>query len=191
MPAYDYRYKISSETNPLRLQTMSTIIDELFDSYENKKLSRREFVATLLAASGAASMAPQAMAQESPEPVAIGRSMNHVSLSVADVSRSADFYNRVLGMEIISRPANGGLNMGLGQESFLGLYELGDPGRMHHMCIGVDNYDADALAAKLEIHGIQARVNRDPANRTSGGDQLYFNDPDGISVQLAQHGYLG
>jgi hypothetical protein len=30
-----------------------------------------------------------------------------------------------------------------------------------------------------------------PASRSSGGDQLYFNDPDGISVQLAQHGYLG
>lgn len=170
---------------------MSRAIDELFDDYEKKKLGRREFVAALLAAAGAASAAPQAMAQQAPAPVAIGRSMNHVSLSVTDVNRSAAFYNSVLGMEIISRPANGGLNMGLGDESFLGLYELGNPGRMHHMCIGVDNYDADELAAKLETHGIQARVNRDPANRTSGGDQLYFNDPDGISVQLAQHGYLG
>jgi catechol 2,3-dioxygenase-like lactoylglutathione lyase family enzyme len=34
-------------------------------------------------------------------------------------------------------------------------------------------------------------VNTDPANRTSGGDQLYFTDPDGILVQLAQHAYLG
>lgn len=62
---------------------------------------------------------------------------------------------------------------------------------MHHLCIGVDNYDADALAEKLLAHGIEARVNRDPANRTSGGDQLYFDDPDGISVQFTQHVYLG
>jgi len=47
------------------------------------------------------------------------------------------------------------------------------------------------LAEKLKGHGISANVNRDPANRTSGGDQLYFTDPDGILVQLAQHGYLG
>ena len=62
---------------------------------------------------------------------------------------------------------------------------------MHHLCIGVENYNADALAEKLLDHGITANVNRDPANRTSGGDQLYFTDPDGIRVQLAQHGYLG
>lgn len=168
---------------------MDKQLNNLLDDYDQKKISRRELMALLLA-SGAAATAGSVQAQTA-EPVAIGRSMNHVSLSVADVNRSADFYNRVLGMEIISRPANGGLNMGLGSESFLGLYQFANPGSMHHLCIGVDNYDADTLAGRLEQHGIQARVNRDAANRTSGGDQLYFNDPDGISVQLAQHGYLG
>lgn len=164
-------------------------IESLVENFEQKKMTRRELVASLLAAT-AVSAAPTVTAQ-SAAPVAVGRSMNHVSLSVNDVNRSADFYNRVLGMEIISRPANGGLNMGLGSESFLGLYNLPNPGGMHHMCIGVDNYDADAMAEKLLDHGIEGDVNRDPANRTSGGDQLYFNDPDGIRVQLAQHGYLG
>lgn len=170
---------------------MSSIntIENLVDKFEQKKMTRRELVASLLVAT-TASQLPVASAQTA-APVAIGRSMNHVSLSVNDVSSSADFYNRVLGMEIISRPANGGLNMGLGDESFLGLYNLPNPGGMHHMCIGVDDYNADALAEKLQDHGIDADVNRDPANRTSGGDQLYFSDPDGIRVQLAQHGYLG
>ena len=117
--------------------------------------------------------------------------MNHVSLSVNDVQRSADFYQQVLGMNVISRPANGGINMGLGKESFLGLYNLPNPGGMHHLCIGVDDYNPNDLAEKLKAHGITATVNTDPANRTSGGDQLYFTDPDGILVQLAQHGYLG
>ena len=165
-------------------------IESLVDKFTEKKLTRRQLVASLLAATGAATVSPAIMGQTA-EPVAVGRSMNHVSLSVTDVQRSADFYNRVLGMEIISRPSNGGLNMGLGDESFLGLYNLPNPGGMHHMCIGVDNYNADALAEKLLAHSIQANVNRDAANRTSGGDQLYFTDPDGILVQLAQHGYLG
>lgn len=165
-------------------------IENLVEQFEQKKMSRRELVASLLTATGAMTVASRAAAQN-PAPAAIGRSMNHVSLSVTDVQRSADFYNRVLGMEIISRPANGGLNMGLGEESFLGLYPLPNPGSMHHLCIGVDDYNADALAVRLADHGIDADVNRDPANRTSGGDQLYFNDPDGILVQLAQHGYLG
>ena len=166
------------------------VIEKLVDGFEQKKMSRRELVASLLAATTAMAVAPAASGQAA-APVAVGRSMNHVSLSVNDVNRSADFYNRVLGLEIISRPANGGLNMGLGNESFLGLYNLPNPGGMHHLCIGVDDYDADALAEKLVEHGIQANVNRDAANRTAGGDQLYFTDPDGILVQLAQHGYLG
>ena len=164
-------------------------IEHLVEKFEQKKMTRRELVASLLAATAALAV-PSTSAQTA-APVAIGRSMNHVSLSVNDVNRSADFYNRVLGMEIISRPANGGLNMGLGSESFLGLYNLPNPGSMHHMCIGVDDYNPDALAEKLLDHDIDANVNRDAANRTSGGDQLYFNDPDGILVQLAQHGYLG
>lgn len=169
---------------------MKQQIEALLDNYEDRKLTRRQLVASLLAVSGVAAVSAPAAAQ-SPAPVAVGRSMNHLSLSVNDVNRSADFYNRVLGMEVISRPANGGLNMGLGDESFLGLYNIGNTRGMHHLCIGVENYDADRLNARLDDHGIQGNVNRDPANRTSGGDQLYFPDPDGNLVQLAQHGYLG
>jgi len=165
-------------------------IEMLVTRYEQKTLSRRELVSSLVGLTGLL-LAGGTPAAQQPAPVALGRSMNHVSLSVADVNRSADFYSRVLGLEIISRPANGGLNMGLGSESFLGLYQLNNPGTMHHLCIGVDNYDADALAAKLQEHGLNSNISRDLANRTSGGDQLYFRDPDGISVQLAQHGYLG
>jgi len=165
-------------------------IEKLVNEFEQKKLTRRELVASLLATT-AVMTAPSTASAQTVEPVAIGLSMNHVSVSVNDVNRSADFYNRVLGMEIISRPGNGGLNMGLGNESFLGLYNLSNPGTMSHLCIGVENYNADAMAERLQDHDIEGRVNRNPASRTSGGDQLYFNDPDGISVQLAQHGYLG
>ena len=125
---------------------MTATIDALLDQFEAKKISRRELIGSLLAATIALTIAQPAQAQAA-TPATTGRSMNHVSLSVSDVNRSADFYSRVLGMEIISRPGNGGLNMGLGDESFLGLYEFANPGSMHHLCIGVENYDADALAA--------------------------------------------
>lgn len=169
---------------------MKNEIENLVDQFEKKTMNRRELVASLIGLTGALVASPIIRAQQV-QPSAIGKSMNHVSLSVIDVNRSADFYQRVLGMEIISRPANGGLNMGLGSESFLGLYQLQNPGTVHHVCIGVDNYDPDAMAARLLEHEITATISRDPANRTSGGDQLYFMDPDGIRVQLAQHGYLG
>ena len=165
------------------------LIEALVCQYEQKKINRRELVSSLVATAAVIS-SPRSYSQE-PPPVASGRSMNHVSLSVNDVNQSADFYEKVLGLKVLSRPANGGINMGLGDESFLGLYNLSNPGSMHHLCIGVENYDPDSLAEKLKEHQISATVNRDPANRTSGGDQLYFSDPDGILVQIAEHGYLG
>ena len=139
---------------------MKNEIENLVDQFERKHMSRRELVASLLGLAGTLAASPIVRAQQAPvlPPSAIGKSMNHVSISVADVNRSAEFYNRVLGMEIISRPANGGLNMGLGGESFLGLYQLANPGTMHHLCIGVDNYDPDAMAARLLKHGITASI---------------------------------
>ena len=69
------------------------------------------------------------------------------------MQRSDDFYSRVLGLEISSRTANGGLNMGLESESFLVLYKLGNPGCVHHLCVGVDNYNPDLLAKRRRIMG--------------------------------------
>ncbi len=34
-------------------------------------------------------------------------------------------------------------------------------------------------------------IDTNPANRTSGGDQLYFRDPDNTNVQLSANGYQG
>jgi hypothetical protein len=39
--------------------------------------------------------------------------------------------------------------------------------------------------------GVRATVDRNLANRTSGGDQLYFNGPDNCRVQLGPNGYQG
>jgi hypothetical protein len=88
------------------------------------------------------------------------------------------------------RPGNGGINLGLGT-SFFGLYKLANPGTVNHFCIGVDDFDPDAISARLTARGIKSRVDRNPANRTSGGDQLYFTDPDNTNVQLGANGYQG
>ena len=49
-----------------------------------------------------------------------------------------------------------------------------------------------ALAGEaLGDDGVESRISTDPLSRTSGGDQLYFNDPDGTSVQLSANGFQG
>ena len=123
--------------------------------------------------------------------VAQAKTINHVSIGVTDVEKSASFYKALLGLKEVSRPGNGGINLGLGG-SFLGVYKIANTvGRAHHFCLGVDDYDPAKIADRLKAQGVAARIDTNPANRTSGGDQLYFSDPDGTMVQLSANGYQG
>src|SRR5471030_2979300 len=168
---------------------MSAQIYDLVGKFEARAMSRRAPVAALEGMVGAAAAAPAA--QGGPvTAVAQGRTINHVSMAVTDVEKAATFYKALLGLKEVSRPGNGGINLGLGS-GFLGLYKLPNPGTVNHFCIGVDDFDPDAMADKLKAQGIQATVDRNPANRTSGGDQLYFTDPDKTRVQLGPNGYQG
>ena len=172
---------------------MTHEVELLVRHYEERRLDRRQLVAALigLVASGSATDV-SAQSQQVPQvpQVAQGRSINHVSIGVSNVEASARFYQDLLGLEVVSRPGNGGINLGL-SDGFLGCYALPEVGRANHFCIGVDDYDPNRIAEALGRANIQARVDTNPRNRTSGGDQLYFNDPDGTVVQLSAHGYQG
>jgi catechol 2,3-dioxygenase-like lactoylglutathione lyase family enzyme len=161
-------------------------VEELVGRFEAHTLTRRELVASLAALAAGAGTAVSAQASEAAQ----GKTLNHISIAVTDVQKSADFYSKLLGLKVVSRPGNGGINLGL-SDGFLGLYKLPNPGTPHHFCIGVDNYEPDTIAARLQAMGLKASVDRNRNNRTSGGDQLYFSDPDGTRVQLSANGYQG
>jgi catechol 2,3-dioxygenase-like lactoylglutathione lyase family enzyme len=165
---------------------MSQRIDALVRKFEGGQLTRRELVAAIAALVGGAGTVASAQSAA----VVQGRTINHVSMAVTDVEKSAAFYSKLLGLKEVSRPGNGGINLGLGT-SFLGVYKIPQAGRVHHFCLGVDDYDPVRIADRLKQQGIEARIDTNPANRTSGGDQLYFNDPDGAIVQLSANGYQG
>jgi catechol 2,3-dioxygenase-like lactoylglutathione lyase family enzyme len=165
-------------------------IESLVDAFESHRLSRRELVASLTALVATASSSTAAQAPAAVEQVAQGKTLNHASLAVTDVAAAADFYGKLLGLKVVSRPGNGGINLGL-SDGFLGLYKLANPGSVNHICIGVDDFDPERIAAKMKAIGINATIDRNPANRTSGGDQLYFNGPDNCRIQLGSNGYQG
>ena len=167
------------------------IVDNLVEQFESRRISRRQLVASLSAiVAGAARTSAQAPAAGPVSMLAQGRSLNHASLAVTDVQKATDYYSALFNIKVVSRPGNGGLNLGLG-DGFLGLYQLSNPGTINHICIGVDNYDPDALAAKCKQMGLAATVNRDPKARTSGGDQLYIQAFDNHRLQIGPHGYQG
>jgi len=170
---------------------MNADIENLVEQFESRKLSRRQLVASLSALIASAGAAASAQAPAAPvSMLAQGRSVNHVSLTVSDVQKATDFYSKLFNVKVVSRPGNGGQNLGLG-DGFLGIYGGANPGTTSHICIGVDNYDPDGLAAKCKQMGIEATVNRDPRSRTSGGDQLYIRAFDNYRLQIADHGYQG
>jgi catechol 2,3-dioxygenase-like lactoylglutathione lyase family enzyme len=164
--------------------------EKLVEAFEASRLSRRDLVTSIASLIAGAGAAEAQTATPTVSQAAQGVSLNHVSLAVTDVERSAQFYSTLLGLKIVSRPGNGGINLGLGS-GFLGVYKLANPGSVNHCCIGVKNFDADAIASKLKDIGIQATVDRNPRNSTNGVAQLYFNDPDKTRIQLAEDGYQG
>ena len=155
-----------------------TAIDTLVAAFERGRLSRRELVQGL-AAMMAAAAAP-AEAQSGPPIPTL--SLNHVSLAVADPEASKQFFQRTFGMPVASTQGTG-INLALGT-SFLGLYKMPNPGRVDHVCFGVDNYEVNAMAAKLEAQGIKATIRKDKP-------EVYFTGPDGIRFQLEDKGYRG
>ncbi|MDH3206530.1 MAG: VOC family protein [Gemmatimonadota bacterium] len=170
---------------------MTKELENLVQKFEDRRITRRELVGTLVALMAAPQVVSGAESAAQAAPVARAQTLNHVSIGVSDVEASAAFYRRILGLEVVSRPGNGGINMGL-RDGFLGLYSIpGFVGQPHHFCLGVPDYDPNAIAERLSAVGIEARIDTNPNSRTSGGDQLYFTDPDGTTVQLGANGYMG
>jgi catechol 2,3-dioxygenase-like lactoylglutathione lyase family enzyme len=153
---------------------MNRQLDSLISGFEDGTISRRQ----LLAALTAMTVIPLTARPSG----FVGRSLNHVTLSVSDVDRSRKFYESVLGVSVISTQENG-VNLGLG-DSFLGLYRIDDNPGIHHFCVGLENFNLDEAADRLRAIGISPYIREDKP-------EVYFQDPDGITVQFEDRGYRG
>lgn len=176
---------------------MSAAIEQLVKRYEGGGMTRRELVLALSAlvmarpAGGAAAQQGAAAA-----PIRVS-TMNHVTLSVSDVQRSVEFYQRVLGLPLVTTqgterdwdaPAVPVLGIGDGPQ-FIAL-SRGDRPHINHYCLGMEGFDAAEIVARLAEHGIEARV-RMRADSDPPAEELMFNDPDGIPVQIQDVSYCG
>lgn len=114
--------------------------------------------------------------------------LDHVSLIVADTARAADFYEGILGLQRIGRPALGfpGIWFSLGEGQQLHLLELPNPdpvagrpehgGRDRHVALLID--DLDDMVTRLEKAGITYTSSR------SGRAAIFCRDPDGNGWEL-------
>lgn len=161
---------------------MHDSIENLVTLFETNAIDRRGFIQSLMLLAVSPTVGYAQVQRLN------ANSMNHVTLAVSDPERSREFYASVLNMSVVSRqpasPVTGaGINMGAG-DSFLGLYPLENPGRIDHFCLGVDDYEIEETAEKLREVGVAPVIRKDRP-------ELYFKDPDGITVQLSAKDYRG
>ena len=112
----------------------------------------------------------------------------HAGLIVADLERAAQFYEGVLGLTRITRPALEfeGVWYGLTDGQQLHLMLLDNPyegcekpahgGRDHH--IALQSSDFDQMRTNLDEAGINYSMSR------SGRKALFCRDPDGNTIEL-------
>ena len=150
-------------------------VEGMLASYENGSMDRRQFVTAVaaLAAGSAATMQAQAPS------LFRSRVVNHVTVSVADVARSRAFYQGLLGATDIGAPSPKFSDLRVGS-SFIGLYPLGNPGRIDHFSVGIDDYEADRVLAAVKQRYPESKPN------IAGDREVYLTDPDGVRLQLSQ-----
>ena len=91
-----------------------------------------------------------------------------------EFERARDFYQKHLGLTVRREGGDENCFMNCG-EHFLALFRNKTPG-LNHYCYTIKNYDPARAVDKLKAVGLKPR-------RTS--DRVYFDDPDGITVQVS------
>jgi catechol 2,3-dioxygenase-like lactoylglutathione lyase family enzyme len=139
------------------------------------------------------------------------RGLSHLTINVPDPETTNTFYQQTFGMDIQAYQAASPL-LGVGPGvHFLMFIGVGGDGtgsaRINHACLSLGDFDVERVQSALEEHGITPRgtgpgvpgplrhwVTMRMPNRggvEGGTPELYFSDPDGLSIQLQDVGYCG
>jgi len=152
---------------------MESIISDLLTRFEKGSLNRRDLVQglALLAASGTAAAAQESIDFKTAD-------IDHVSIQVADLQRSVDFYQKMFGFTVVSQDQPGGI-IRLGNTKVLVSINNGGPaGIIDHFAIGIPRFSRESAVRYLTQRGAT------PLQGDYAG--LHIKDPDGVNVQISQ-----
>jgi catechol 2,3-dioxygenase-like lactoylglutathione lyase family enzyme len=150
---------------------MEALISNLLSHFEKGSLSRRELVQSLAMLAGSTAAAAQ-------EDLDFGTAnIDHVSIQVADLQRSVDFYQKMFGFSVISQDQRLGIiRLGV-TRTLVSLNHQSPAGIVDHFAIGVPRFSKESAVRYLKQH------NGNPQDDPYAG--LHIKDPDGINVQIS------
>lgn len=120
--------------------------------------------------------------------------LDHLVLTVADIERSCDFYQRVLGMQVV-RFGAGRSALQFGQQK-INLHPASAPLQPHalqptpgsaDLCLVTRTATADVLA---HLQAQAVAVEEGPVARTGALgpiESVYFRDPDGNLIEVSRY----
>jgi catechol 2,3-dioxygenase-like lactoylglutathione lyase family enzyme len=161
---------------------MIETIERMLNEVKSGRLTRRQF-AISLAALIAGSLAAPGEPIAPPEPMRFpAMSLNHITIKVPDLHRTSKFYREFFGMPLRQQSATTHI-LGVGK-SFFGI-EQGDsqPASVDHFDFGIENFNADAMRAKLTELNLKFSG--------TSAESFKFSDPDGFLVQVNGPDYVG
>jgi catechol 2,3-dioxygenase-like lactoylglutathione lyase family enzyme len=152
-------------------------ITELVNQFERGALTRRQLIqglATLVAAGVTSPAAAQKSGLK-------GTGIDHTSVLVTDLQRSAEFYQRIFGLTPVSEDKpNRILRLGAGgsgvDSTIVSLRQQDPKGLIDHFAISVEQFNRDAVTQVLKQHGLT------PEQNIEFG--FHIKDPDGAVVQI-------
>ena len=151
----------------------TTTIEDLVNRFAGGGLTRRQLIQGLsMLMAGATSPAAGAAQTGGLR----GTGIDHVSILVNDLQRSAQFYQSVFGMTPVSEDKpNQILRLGM-KRTIVSLRHEGPAGVVDHFAISVENFDRQAVTQRLASHGLT------PQQNVQFG--FHIKDPDGVVVQI-------
>lgn len=118
--------------------------------------------------------------------------LNHIAVYVNDLQESTEFYQHIIGLEIIEEPFKDGKHtwFTLGAQGQLHLISGAKKGmeqiKDRHLCFSVPSIEQ--FIDKLEKNKINYSnwkgEGKSPTVRPDGVKQIYFQDPDGYWLEI-------
>ena len=151
------------------------VISDLVTRYETGRLSRRDLIQglTLLVATASAKGADEPTA-----PTQLDCSgVDHVSVRVKDLKRSAEFYQSLFGLEPRGEDKEHRiLRLGKGRRVIVSLRQDEPYGQIDHFGLKIEGFNKDAATKLLSARGLTPKEDWEYG--------YYVRDPDNAVVQM-------